>query len=72
MSKINRESKTLWKWAEILNPSEFDALYNCGHTDPDEVIVPNDVLDIIVKRNGGIAAGYHIRSIISRVYGVEL
>ena len=32
----------------------------------------NEVLDIIIEWNGGIASGYHVRSVISRVYGVEL
>jgi hypothetical protein len=35
-------------------------------------ITPNEVLDAIVEYEGGIASGYQIRSIISRVYGVEL
>ena len=40
--------------------------------DPQELLTPGEVLECIVRWNGGIATAYHIKSIISRVYGVEL
>ena len=72
IEKINRQAKTVGCWEEILVPIEVEALHDTYHTNPEEVLTPNEVLDIIVEWNGGIASGYHIRSIISRVYGVEL
>lgn len=72
MKKTSREEKTLERWEEILMPTEIEALHDYDHTDPIKVFTPNDVLDIIGEWNGGIASGYHIRSIISRVYGIEL
>lgn len=72
MDKINREAKTLRQWEEALLPDEVQALHDRYYTNPDEVLSPEVVLDAIVEWNGGIATGYHIRRIISRVYGVEL
>ena len=72
MEPINRQAKTLARWEEILMPIEVEALHDTYHTNPEETLTPNEVLDIIIEWNGGIASGYHVRSVISRVYGVEL
>ena len=72
METINRQAKTLARWEEILMPIEVEALHDTYHTNPEEALTPNEVLDIIMEWNGGIASGYHVRSVISRVYGVEL
>lgn len=72
MDKINRQPKTVERWEEILMPAEVEALHDTYHTNPEEALTPQEVLDIIVEWNGGISTGYHIRRIISRVYGVEL
>ena len=72
METINRQAKTLARWEEILMPIEVEALHDTYHTNPEETLTPNEVLDIIMEWNGGIASGYHVRSVISRVYGVEL
>ena len=72
MNEINRKAKTLALWEEILMPLEIEALHDTCHINPEEVLTPNEILDIIVEWNGGIASGYQVRSIISRVYGVEL
>lgn len=72
MDKINRTAKTLARWEEILMPLEIEALHDTYHTNPEEALTPDEVLDIIGEWEGGIASGYHVRSIISRVYDVEL
>lgn len=72
MNEVSRRAKTLAHWEEILMPLEIEALHDTCHTNPEEVLTPNEVLDIIVEWEGGIASGYHVRSIISRVYDVEL
>ena len=72
MDTINRRAKTVGRWEEILMPNEVEALHDTYHINPEEALTPDEVLDIIVEWNGGIASGYHVRSIISRVYGVEL
>lgn len=72
MNEINREPKTLSQWEEILMPQEIEALQDYGYTNPEKTLTPGEVLEIIVEWNGGIATAYHIKRIISRVYGVEL
>ena len=72
MDNINRQAKTVRCWEEVLMPIEIEALHDTYHINPEEALTPNEVLDFIVEWNGGIASGYHVRSIISRVYGVEL
>lgn len=69
---INRELRTLEQWEAELAPIEIEALHDYGHVQPWERLSPDEVLDMIIEWNGGIATGYQVRSIISRVYGVEL
>lgn len=63
---------TLRQWEEELMPREVMALHDTYHTNPEETLTANEVLDIIVEWQGGLASGYHVRSVISRVYGKEL
>lgn len=69
---IDRTPKTLETWEALLMPSEMEALHDNYHTNPLESLTPGEVLEAIVNWEGGIASAYHIKSIISRVYGVEL
>lgn len=59
------------EWKKILMPSEIEALEDYGHKAKDNICA-SDVFETIVDWNGGIATAYHIKSIVSRVYGVEL
>lgn len=68
---MNDKCRKFEEWEEILNPSEVEALTDYGYKAGDDIWT-NTVFDIIVEWNGGIATAYHIKSIISRVYGVEL
>lgn len=72
MKNINKKAKTLAEWEEILMPIEIEALHDTYHTNPEEILTPNEVLDIIVKWNGGLADGYDVRNIVKQVYGIEL
>lgn len=73
MEVINREAKTMQRWEELLLPGEYEALKDRMYDpEPEEPFTPDEVLDAIVEYNGGIATGYHIRSLIGRIYGVEL
>ena len=65
-------AKALSQWEEILMPSEIEALHDNHITAPGEKLTANEVLDIIIEWEGGIATGYQLRSIVSRVYGIEL
>lgn len=71
MKEITRFKKVK-EWEEELMPAEFDALLDQYYTDPEEIISAREVLDAIVNYFDGIQSAYHMRSIISRVYGVEL
>ena len=62
----------LREWEQELMPQEVEALNDYGYTRPDQELTPDEVFEIIVEWNGGIATAYHIKSIISRVYGLEL
>lgn len=64
--------KTVKEWEEDLNLTEVEALHDNVSKDPNDRISANEVLDAIVDWEGGLASGYQVRSIISRVYGVEL
>ena len=55
-----------------LMPREMEALRDWYHTDPNELLTPREVLECIVSWEGGIASAYHIKSIIGRVYSIEL
>ena len=58
METINRQAKTLARWEEILMPIEVEALHDTYHTNPEEALTPNEVLDIIMEWNGGILSSY--------------
>ena len=70
--EVNRKPKTLERRGELLLPIEMQALQDTYHIRPTEVLTPNEVLDIVVEYKGGLGSGYEVRSLISRVYGVEL
>ena len=72
MTKIERKPRTLREWEQELMPREAEALHDQYHTDPGELLTPGEVLECIISWEGGIASAYHIKSIISRVYGIEL
>lgn len=72
MTKIESKPRTLRSWGENLLPVEMEALRDWYHSYPNEVLTPGEVLDCIVSWNGGIASAYHIKSLIGRVYGIEL
>ena len=68
---MNNKCRKFEEWEQVLMPSEFEALTDYGHKVGDNICA-SDVFETIVDWNGGIATAYHIKSIISRVYGVEL
>lgn len=66
---------TLNDWKGVLLTQEMEALEDFGYTVErygDREISRDEVFETIVEWNGGIATAYQIKSIISRVYGVEL
>ena len=66
---------TLNDWKGVLLLQEVEALEDFGYTAEkygDQEISRDEVFETIVEWNGGISTAYRIKSIISRVYGVEL
>ena len=66
---------TLSDWKNVLLLQEVEALEAFGYTVErygDREISRDEVFETIVEWNGGISTAYRIKSIISRVYGVEL
>ncbi len=66
---------TLNDWKGVLLLQEVEALEDFGYTVEkygDQEISRDEVFETIVEWNGGISTAYRIKSIISRVYGVEL
>ena len=66
---------TLNDWKGVLLTQEMEALEDFGYTVErygDREISRDEVFETIVEWNGGISTAYRIKSIISRVYGVEL
>lgn len=66
---------TITDWKGVLLLQEVEALEDSGYTVEryeDREISRDEVFETIVEWNGGISTAYRIKSIISRVYGVEL
>lgn len=60
------------EWQEILSPSEWEAVDEMI-TDPmNTPLTSNEVLDAIVRWNGGIADSYYLRALIYKLYMVKL
>lgn len=63
---------TIPEWEEHLLNSEMEAIDDYFYQDHENKYSSSEVLEAIVNWNGGISSANHIKSIISRVYGVEL
>ncbi len=59
-------------WKETLLPSEFEAVLEHLDEIRSPEPTPDEVFEAIIEWEGGIATAYRIKSIISRVYGIEL
>ena len=64
--------KSLKEWEQDLLGSEVEALEEYGYLVSSAPISANEVLDCILDYRGGISSGWELRSLVSRVYGVEL
>lgn len=66
------KEKTFKEWKEELLPTEISALEDMYANDTD-YMTPNEVFQMILEYEGyGAGAAYHVRSIVSRVYGIKL
>lgn len=70
---INIPARTLDAWGHRLTESELAAVQeitDCG--EPEDQLSPSEVLEALVTWYGGLATAYQVKTLISRIYGVEL
>ena len=69
---LSREMSRV-EWSEELLGTVYTACVEMGvFPTSDTVAFADEVFDSIVQWFGGMGSGYSIRSLVSRVYGVEL
>ena len=69
---INIPARPLEKWANRLTEAELEVLQDEWYWELDDEITPGEILDALVTWYGGLASACHVKSIINRIYGVEL
>ena len=50
----------------------LEALLDEWHWELDDEITPGEILDALVTWYGGLSSAYQIKTLISRIYGIEL
>ncbi len=63
--------KTVKEWKARLRPRFVEAL-EANNFEDTECLSPREVLDIIVRYEGGVASGYHIVCMINEIWGGQL
>ena len=66
-----RKAMTRKEWEEHLLKTEIQALEDYYYEE-NEIVSPNEAFEAIVQWEGGMSSAYQIKSLISRVYGIEL
>ena len=70
--KLDLPARSLYDWKQDLTEDEMLILFEEHDYDLDDELTPGEVLEILVDYNGGVATAYEIKSLIARIYGVEL
>lgn len=63
--------KTLQEWRDHLGPRYSEALEDVNVPDSTPCS-PREILDVIVRYEGGIASSYAITGLIQKLWGVHL
>ena len=70
---IDIPARTLDAWGGRLTETELDAVSDItDRWDPEDELTPGEVLDALINWYGGLATAYQVKSLVSRIYGVEL
>ena len=74
---VENDLLTLEQWNDILPTCYYEALEemleDMYHTDWEKCkYSANEVLDLLVRYEGGISSGYMIRELVKILYGVDL
>ncbi len=69
---IDIPARSLDDWGNRLTETEMNALHEFGDWELDDELTPGEVLESLIEWYGGLATAYQVKSLISRVYGIEL
>ena len=69
---IDIPARTLDAWGNRLTETEMAALQEMGSWELDDELEPGEVLEALVEWHGGLSTAYQVKSMVSRIYGVEL
>lgn len=69
---IDIPARTLDAWGNRLTETEVAALKEMGSWELDDELEPGEVLEALVEWYGGLSTAYQVKSMVSRIYGVEL
>ena len=71
MTRINDIYRTLGEWEEQLTPYEMQCLRDMGMNE-ETPYSAHEVMDNIIRYNGGMASGWEVRALIRSVFDIEL
>ena len=70
---IDIPARTLEAWANRLTESEIEAVSEITDIrEPEDELTPGEVLEALIGWYGGLATAYQVKSMVARIYGVEL
>lgn len=70
---IDIPARTLDAWGAWLSETELDAVSDITDCwEPEDELTPGEVLEALIEWYGGLASAYQVKSLISRIYGIEL
>ena len=70
---IDIPAQTLEAWANRLTETEIAAVQEITNIgEPEDELSPDEVLEALINWYGGLATAYQVKSMIARIYGVEL
>ena len=70
---IDIPARTLDAWGNRLTETELAAVQEITDCwELDDELTPGEVLEALVTWYGGLASAYQVKSLINRIYGIEL
>lgn len=70
---IDIPARTLEAWANRLTETEIAAVQEITNIwEPEDELSPDEVLEALISWYSGLATAYQVKSMIARIYGVEL
>ena len=70
---IDIPARTLEAWAARLTETEMAAVSEVTDIwEPEDELSPDEVLEALINWYGGLATAYQVKSMVARIYGVEL